>query len=441
MTHRTHLLALLLVGAALAPGARARAAAPERPAIVVSSPDFRPLPIAVATFFAEPDGDPAAKEATAVVRADLALSGLFDVLDPKGYLADPREGFAVASVTWSRWTDVGADGLVKAKVARVGGELVAELHLYEVRAGREVLARTLRGPGDGARLLGHRMADEVVHYYTREPGVFASRIVAVRKPTGGGYELVLFDVDGQGAQVLLTERDILLAPAWRPDGSEILITSYRSGRPELWVYRLADHSFRALTHRGNAMGGVYSPDGRRIAYSLTEGGNTDLWLMNADGTGQKRLTRDPSIDVSPSWSPDGRKLAFASDRAGTPQLYIMNDDGGQVRRLTFQGNYNQTPAWSPRGDAIAFTARDERKVFDVFWVSPDSGVISRITQDQGRTNEEPSYAPNGRLVVFRTDRNGFGQLVVSDPRGDRQTVIAGSRGADLVAPAWGPISQ
>jgi TolB protein len=421
------------------PAARAATAA-DRPPLLISGADFRPLPIAVTAFTGEADADAAAKEATAVVRADLALSGLFDVLDPKGFLADPREGTAVATVSWSRWQDVGADGLVKARVTRVGGELVAELHVYEVRAGREVLVKTVRAPGDGARPLGHRVADEIVRYYTREPGVFASRIAAIRK-AGGNYELVLFDVDGQGAQVLLSEPSILLAPAWRPDGAELLVTSYRSGRPELWSYRLADRSFRALTHRGNAMGGVYSPDGRRIAYSLTEGGNTDVWVMNADGSNQKRLTKEPSIDVSPSWSPDGRKLAFTSDRAGTPQLYVMNDDGSGLRRLTFQGNYNQTPSWSPRGDAIAFTARDERKVFDVFWVSPESGVISRITQDQGRTNEEPSYAPNGRLMVFRTDRNGFGQLVVSDQKGDRQTVISGGKGADLMAPAWGPNGQ
>jgi len=372
-----------------------------------------------------------------VVRADLALSGLFDVLDPKSYLADPNEGLAVAAVAFRRWADVGADGLAKALVKGDGGQLSGELHLYEVRAGREAMSRTLRVPAGQARALGHAMADEIVRYYTHEPGAFSTRIAAVRK-TGDLYQLVTVDVDGKNPEVLLSEKDILLLPAWKPDGSELLVTSYRTGRPELWAFRLADRTFRSLGHKGNSMGGVYSPDGRRVAYCLTEGGNTDVWVMNADGSGARRLTRDPSIDVSPTWSPDGTKLAFTSDRAGTPQLYIMNADGSGVRRLTFQGNYNQTPQWSPRGDAIAFTARDERKVFDLFSVAPDTGVISRITQDQGRTNEEPSWAPNGRLVVFRTDRNGFGQLVVSDPRGNRQSVILGSDGADLASPAWGP---
>jgi TolB protein len=415
------------------------AAAQDRPTIVVGAPDFRPLPIAVAAFQAE--GDPrAAAEVTEVVRSDLVLSGLFEVLDPRGFLADPREGFAAPSIRFARWADVGADGLAKARVHREGADLAGELHLYEIRAGREAVAKTLRVPGGDARALGHRIADEIVRHYTKEPGVFATKIAAIRKGRGL-WELVLFDVDGASPRVLLSERTILLAPAWKPDGKELLVTSYRTGRPELWSYRLADRVFRPLGGRANAMGGAYSPDGTRIAFTVTEGANTDVWAMSADGSGGRRLTREPAIDVSPAWSPDGRRIVFTSDRAGSPQLYIMNADGSDLRRVTFQGNYNQTPQWSPRGDVVAFTARDERKVFDIFVVAPESGQIGRITQDQGRTNEEPSWAPNGRLLVFRTDRNGTAQLVVSDPKGDRQTVIADAKGGNLSAPAWGPISD
>jgi TolB protein len=405
-----------------------------RAPIVISASDFRPLPIAIPAFTGEGD---AARDATATVRFDLTLSGLFDVLDPKGFLADTGEGVSASSITFRRWVDVGADGLVKVVVRSDGSELTGELHLYEVRAGREVLSHTVRARTGHA--LGHRVSDEIVRYYTHEPGIFSSRIVAIRK-VNDLYQLVALDVDGQNPEVLLSEKDILLLPAWKPDGSEIVLTSYRTGRPELWVYHLADRSFRSLSHRGNSMGGAYSPDGRRIAFCLTEGPNTNIWVMSSDGSAARRLTHDPSIDVAPSWSPDGKKIIFTSDRAGTPQLYIMSAEGTEIRRLTFQGNYNQTPAWSPRGDSVAFTARDERKVFDIFAVSPDTGVISRVTQDQGRTNEDPSWAPNGRLLVFRTDRSGGAQLVISDPKGDRQTVIF-SGGNDLMSPVWGPLAK
>jgi TolB protein len=414
------------------------AAAADRPTLVIGSPAFQPLPIAVAGFGGE--GDPrAALETTEVVRGDLALSGLFDVLDPKGFLADPAEGFAPASIKFARWSDVGAEGLVRARVRREGADAVADLHVYEVRGARELLATTVRAPAATSRALGHRIADAIVKVYTGERGAFSTQIAAIRKAKGI-FELVLFDADGRNPRVLLSERSILLAPAWRPDGRELLVTSYRSGRPELWAFRLADRDFRRVGQIPNAMGGVYSPDGTKIAFAATEGGNSDVWVMNADGTGARRLTSDPALDLSPSWSPDGRRIAFVSDRAGSPQIYLMNADGTGVRRLTFQGNYNQTPQWSPRGDLLAFTARDERKVFDLFVVAVDTGKIERITQDQGRTNEDPTWAPNGRLLSFRSDRAGAAQLLVCDPKGDRQTAVAGGAG-DLSAPAWGPFSE
>jgi len=411
--------------------------AQSRPTLIVDSPTFRPVPIAVADFMAEGDGAPAA-EVAQVVRGDLALSGFFEVLDPKGFLADPGEGLTAPTIKFSRWVDVGAEGLARARVRRVTGDLAAEVVLFEVRAGREVLRKTVRAPAADPRALGHRIADAIVTHYTREPGIFSSRIVSIRRG-GGTWDLVLLDVDGRNPRVLLSEKSILIAPAWRPDGAEILVTSYRSGRPELWAYRLADRGFRRIVAISNAMGGVYSPDGKRIAFTATEGGNSDLWVVNADGTSPRKITREPSLELSPSWSPDGSRLVFVSDRAGTPQLYLMPAEGGAPRRLTFQGNYNQTPAWSPRGDLVAFTGRDERKVFDVFVVAVDTGRISRVTQDQGRTNEEPSWAPNGRLLVFRTDRSGVPALVVSDPHGERQTLVARGSG-ELTAPVWGPVA-
>jgi TolB protein len=423
-----HALAALLLVAALP----ARA---ERPRVVVDSPDFRPLPLAVPTFLVDGDAR-GALEALEVLRGDLALSGLFELLDPRGFLADPGEGLAAPSIKFGRWATVGAEGLVKARVHGDGRTIAADLRLHDVRAGREALQRSL--VASDARGLGHRMADELVRHYTGEPGIFRTRLVAVRR-NRDLRELVLFDVDGKNPRVLLSEAALLLMPAWHPDGDRILVTSFRTGQPALWVYRISDRSFRRLSTGHVAMGGAFSPDGARLAFTAADGADTDIWVAAADGSGARRLTTSPALDLSPAWSPDGKRIAFVSDRSGSPQLFVMNADGSDQRRLTFQGNYNQTPQWSPRGDLIAFTARDERKIFDVFVVSPDTGKIQRLTQDQGRTNEEPSWAPSGRLLVFTSDRGGPPQLVLSDPRGERQVVITGA--AELATPAWGPLPQ
>jgi TolB protein len=408
----------------------------QRQYIEVGSPDFRPLALAVVPFEAGPGAQIDANDAYQTFRNDLSLTGLFDLLDPRSFLADPREGTVASAIRFARWVDVGSEGLVKAVVKREGTEVAGELHLYEVRAQKEVLYRVYRERT--ARALAHRLADDVLQYYTREPGIFRTKIAAIRKGRGS-WDLLLLDADGKGGETLLREGSIALLPAWRPGGQEIAFTSYRSGKPEVWVYRFAGGKVAPLLSVGElTSGAVYSPDGRRIAFTASVDGNSDVYVANADGSDVRRLTTDSATDTSPTWSPDGKRLAFVSSRSGNPHLYLMNADGTDQRRLTFQGNYNQTPRWSPRGDLIAFTARDERRVFDVFVVSPETGKISRVTQDQGATNEEPSWAPNGRLLVFVTDRTGRHQLVISNPSGNQQRIVT-SDPTGLVAPAWGPL--
>jgi len=425
-----------------------------RPVIDVSGAGFQALPMAVPGIkvtkgaAAGADGNPlsndpvleAAATLTKVLRDDLALSGVFKVLDPAGYLPNAqKEGMLLGQFNMADWINVGAQALLKVGLAREGAETTFEAHLFDVAQGRELLNLRFKGPNDASRKMVHRIADEVFTHYTKEPGVFRTKIVAVKKAKDR-KDVYVLDMDGHGGRAVGLSDGLNLLPEWEPDGKGFVFTSYLKGNPDLYRVDSTGGNLTRLSSRaGLNSGGAVSPDGKYLAVTLSMDGNSEIYLLSRTGEVVRRLTRDPQIDSSPSWGPDSKKLAFVSARGGTPQIYTMDIEQGDksAKRLTFQGTYNQTPDWSARGDKIAFTARDERNVFDVFVVDVNTQKIDRITQDQGN-NEEPSWAPNGRLLVFSSTRSGSAQLWVSNPDGSVQKQIT-REGGELTTPSWGPL--
>ena len=77
-----------------------------------------------------------------------------------------------------------------------------------------------------------------------------------------------------------------------------------------------------------------------------------------------------------------------------------------------------------------------------FWVvsyDPDSGEITRLTQDEGSRNESPSFSPDGHHIVFTSDRppKRDKKLYIMDVDGRNQR-RTGANIADCEDPAWGP---
>ena len=93
----------------------------------------------------------------------------------------------------------------------------------------------------------------------------------------------------------------------------------------------------------------------RIAFHSNRDGNWEIYVMNADGSGQTRLTDNPARDIRPSWSPDGRHIAFSSDRDDPDSddndrimsIYVMNVDGSDETRLTDNSATDHASDWSP----------------------------------------------------------------------------------------------
>ncbi|MBL90320.1 MAG: Tol-Pal system beta propeller repeat protein TolB [Myxococcales bacterium] len=411
------------------------------PLIRVEGASFKPLPIAVtdAQISKNSGLKKTANELVERIRQDLDFTGVFQILDPKGFLITPdQESFGVKDIQYESWRNVGADALLKFSMSRQGDVYVVDVYAYDVGTQKSRFKRNYKAPSKMIFKLAHLISDDVFEAFTGEKGVMSQPIAAIKR-VGKTKHVVQMDVDGQKIKQLSKGGRLNLLPSYAPNAKKILYTSYRYDNPDLFELDVATRKYKRLSARpGLNTGGVFSPDGSQIAVTLSMKGNTDIYLLSADGKDAKRLTDAWGIDTSPSWSPDGSKIAFVSSRSGNPHIFVMDKDGSNQKRLTFKGKYNQTPRWSPRGTHIVFSARDERNKYDIFLMDVRSSVITRITQDQSN-NEDPAFAANGRLVVFTSTRDGARDLYLSNLDGSHQRRI--TQGGFYWTPTWAPFQQ
>ncbi len=408
--------------------------------IKITDPNFRPYPLAVPEVR---DMGGAAKdqliESTEVIRFDMDVVGLFKLLDPRSFIANPKqEGMTGGSINFADWANVGAEGLVKIGLSKSGSSLTLEGHLFDVTTGKELLSKKYQGNETGVRRMTHMFADAIIRHFTGNGSVFFTQIAFAKRTQRKSKEICVMDFDGHNERCVVQDGSLNLLPAWTADGAGVYYSTYLHGGPHLYVYDLKSGKSKPISrYSGLNIGAAASPDGRLLALTLSKDGNSEIYALSANGGNPKRLTHQEwAIDSSPSWSPDSKRIAFVSERSGNPQIYVMNADGSGERRLTFQGNYNQTPNWSPSGDFILFNARDERLVYDIFKISPANGEVVRLTQDQGN-NEHPTFSPDGNLVVFSSTRGGESKLYVMNANGTQQRLISRGSG-EYTTPEWGP---
>jgi Tol biopolymer transport system component len=220
-------------------------------------------------------------------------------------------------------------------------------------------------------------------------------LIAFRSQRDGNDEIYVVQADGEGSRNITNHDAVDWGPDWSPDGDLIAFNSGRVNPLELYGF-VTDPRGREVRRVGGDTFFEYpawSPDGTRIAFMHQTfdraGGNYEIYVMNADGTGIRRLTNHPADDGWPAWSPDGTRIAFSSLRhdcayAEAPDceegphfhaLYVMNVDGTGLRRVTEV--YGQFAAWSPDGRFIAVTPAPG----GIYVMRPDGSDLTLVPVD------------------------------------------------------------
>lgn len=425
------LLILLIV-----PAAPLEAQSESYPYIDIRNPYYRKIPLAVPWFKTQPAGpreEENARRAADLLAASLDFTGYFKILDRSAFLFDPQKsGIAIPDIHFPNWTLVGAELLITGLFEQSGDAVAMELRLFDTIRGRQAIGKRYTGSLAEIRRMVLRFCSEVILHLTGNRGIFHSRIAFVS--TGSGKkEIYTCEFDGFNPTRVTYNESISLFPSWSHDGQYLAYTSYKGGKPDIYIRNLADKRETVIAREGLNITPAWAPDRLEIAATLSFSGDQELYLLTAAGKVIKRLTTSRASDLSPTWSPDGKQIAFVSNRTGGPQIFILDLESGAERRLTFEGRYNTQPSWSPRGDRIAYACQ-VGGLHQICVVDVDGRNPMQLTQGPG-DNESPSWSPDGSLIAFSSTREGPSRLYVMGAFGTDQRRLLLLNGEQM-NPRW-----
>ena len=201
--------------------------------------------------------------------------------------------------------------------------------------------------------------------------------LAVTTVSANGSMLNIVE-EGKPDKAILTRKDLVLAPQWSPDGTQIVV---------------GVGGFTAFLDF--AAGGKKPND--------PVNGGAQVGILNADGTGFHVVTSGSNNNAFASFSPDGKSIVYRTAGPEGEGLRRMNLGDGSVTKLTTE--YDNFPVWSAHTNLIAFIRRIEGN-FQVMTIHPDGTGLAQLTHTHGN-EAHLAWSPDGEQLLFTSSRMGF----------------------------------
>ena len=348
------------------------------------------------------------------------------------------------------------DGQLRPLVDGWDGRLTPTGHLLFAQADGETFSlAAVSFDARSASITGKSIVlatDIAVHYATPIDVTLAGDLFYVSGAARSERRVVTIDPTG-------SERDVPLPPgAWNyirlaPDGRQMAISRWDSGRRSIWALTLESGALTQLTYSSDSLSPVWMPDGRRLLFTQflmdRESDNTSMWTVTTDGSGKIEPIGHQSGAYPTGVSADGRVLYYRweADAVRTDIMQLALDtSGAQPTSVLATPASEQAALPSPDGRWLAYSTeasgKEEVRVLDlaersastqvsaqggrpIRWNAAstqlyylDGDAVSVINVDRG------GPIPASRKVAFRLPPDIHGTPDVT-PTGDRAVVVRG----------------
>jgi TolB protein len=222
---------------------------------------------------------------------------------------------------------------------------------------------------------------------------------------------------------------------------------------DIWIMNADGSGRRRLTssRTGIDFDPDLSPDGRQVVFRTSRGRYApDPNGIGLEGifVGDTRTRRERQIQprtggLFPAWSPDGQKIAFSGVRRRgdtMDTIHLMNPNGSAIVDL---GPPGECATWSPDSSRLAFCSHPGDGNWAVWVIDADGTNRRQLThptliEPAGAHGDYPgAWSPDGRRIVYTSDADGDRELFVMNADGSDQHRLTHFSGADG-ANAWLP---
>jgi len=235
-------------------------------------------------------------------------------------------------------------------------------------------------------------------------------------------DIWVYELDRGVRMRLTTNAQVVVAPLWSPDGSEILFATQGRASDALSTMPVQGAGEQKVVYRleERLEPTSWSRDGRYILCNVGNIGSALVWAFPlADPARAFRLLQSPFPEIGGQFSPDGRWVAYSSQPTGRFEVYVTSfPSSGAPYRVS--GNGGLQARWSPDGRQLYF-------------VSPDNDLMAATVDGSGTRFEVKDVRSLFRANMFLGPRPVLHGYAVA-PDGKRLLInSAGEVGVPRVA--------